>query len=67
MSELPVDFRIGDQLTLARPHPCGSTSWSVVRIGADIGLVCAGCGHKVLVERRKLERRLRGFTQRGPA
>jgi hypothetical protein len=53
-------------VTLARPHPCGSTSWEVVRIGADIGVVCDGCGHRVLVERRRLERRLRAFSQRGP-
>jgi hypothetical protein len=30
----------------------------VTRLGADIGLVCDGCGHRVLLERRDLERRL---------
>jgi len=67
VSEPPIEFRVGDRLTLARRHPCGSTRWQVVRIGADIGLVCDGCSHRVLVERRQLERRLRGFVERGPA
>jgi hypothetical protein len=67
VAQPPIEFRVGDRVTLSRPHPCGSTGWAVVRVGADIGLVCDGCGHRVLVERRRLERRLRGFTERGPA
>jgi hypothetical protein len=54
-------------VTLAKPHPCGSTGWRIDRIGADIGLVCEGCSHRVLIERRQLERRLRAFVERGPA
>ena len=54
----PLDVRLEDRLTLARAHPCGSTAWRVVRLGADIGLICDGCGHRVLLERRALERRL---------
>jgi hypothetical protein len=38
----------------------------VVRLGADIGLVCTGCGHRVLLERAALERRLVAFVHRGP-
>ncbi len=67
MATPPVEFRIGDRLTLSRPHPCGAQEWTVVRVGADIGIICAGCGHRVLVERRRLESRLRGFVERGPA
>ncbi len=62
-----VEFRVGDRLTLTHTHPCGANGWQVVRLGADIGLVCDGCGHRVLIERRQLERRLRAFTERGSA
>jgi len=54
----PLDVRLQDRLTLAKPHPCGSKTWRVVRLGADIGLVCEGCGHRVLLERPALERRI---------
>lgn len=54
----PLDVRLDDHLTLAKQHPCGSMAWRVTRLGADIGLVCDGCGHRVLLERRDLERRL---------
>lgn len=54
-----IDFKLDDRLTLAKAHPCGSRTWRVVRLGADIGMLCEGCGHKVLLERRTLERRVR--------
>jgi len=60
-----VEFRVGDVLELRKAHPCGSARWTVVRIGADIGLVCRGCARRVTLERRLLERRLQGFVERG--
>lgn len=62
----PVPFYIGDIVHLRKPHPCGGYEWSVVRLGADIGLVCSTCGRRVLLPRRELERRLKAFVQRGP-
>lgn len=61
-----VPFRLGDRVSLSKPHPCGSRTWRVVRLGADIGLVCERCGRRVLLERRELERRLTDFVERGP-
>ena len=55
-----VAFRLGEQLTLRKPHPCGGTSWRVERLGADIGIRCLTCGHYLLTPRRKLERALKG-------
>jgi hypothetical protein len=61
-----VELRIGDQIQLRREHPCGSRAWRVVRLGADIGLVCAGCGHRILMDRLDVERRFVGYLERGP-
>jgi hypothetical protein len=63
----PLDVRLDDHLTLAKAHPCGSTAWRVVRLGADIGLTCDGCGHRVLLERSALERRLVRLERDGQA
>lgn len=62
----PQAFFIDDVVRLKKPHPCGSYEWTVVRLGADIGLRCHGCGRRVLLPRRELERRLKSFVQRGP-
>ncbi len=61
----PLPLFVGDVLTLRKPHPCGSREWTVVRLGADIGMTCSGCGRRVLLPRREVERRLTGFVIRG--
>ena len=55
------DFKIGDVVRLRKPHPCGSYEWRIVRLGADIGLECVKCGHKVLLSRRELAHRIKAI------
>jgi len=62
----PLELRIGDRLRLRKEHPCGSRDWEVVRLGADIGLVCDGCGHRILMDRLDVERRFTEYLSRGP-
>ncbi len=61
---MPIDFRIGDVLRLRKPHPCGGTEWTVVRLGADIGLRCNRCNRRILITRREAERGSLGFVSR---
>jgi hypothetical protein len=65
MAEI-IDFRMEDVVRLRKPHPCGGLEWTVVRLGADIGLRCTTCKHRVLLDRRTLEKRLKAFVSRGP-
>ena len=60
----PMDIRIGDVYTLRKPHPCGSYDWRVVRVGADIGMRCVGCDHKVMLPRSEFERRVKKMVSR---
>jgi hypothetical protein len=53
------DLQLKDHLRLRKPHPCGSYEWIVVRLGADIGLECKGCGHRVMLTRRELAKRMK--------
>lgn len=53
------DLELDDLLRLRKPHPCGSTDWVVVRLGADIGLKCSGCGRRILLPRREVARRMK--------
>ena len=53
------EINIGDTVEMRKPHPCGGTRWEVVRLGADIGLVCQTCQHRVLLSRRDLKRRMK--------
>ena len=55
------DLQINDHVRLRKPHPCGSYEWTVVRLGADIGLECKICKRRVLLTRRELVRRLKAI------
>jgi hypothetical protein len=56
------ELHIDDQVRLRKPHPCGSYEWKIVRLGADIGLECLGCGRRVMLPRRILSRRLKSIV-----
>ena len=60
-----IEIQIDDVVRLRKPHPCGSYEWRVVRLGADIGLVCQTCGRRVLLPRSKFEKRFKAFVSRG--
>jgi hypothetical protein len=53
------DLLLEDVVRLRKPHPCGNYDWKIYRLGADIGLECLRCGHRVLLPRRTLARRLK--------
>lgn len=61
---MPIEVHLDDVVRLRKPHPCGSYEWRVVRLGAEIGLKCLGCGRRVLLPRRTFERRLKSFVSR---
>ena len=59
---MPLDIQPGDTLRLKKKHPCGGYEWQVYRTGADIGIRCLTCGHRVMLERSALERRVKEIT-----
>ena len=54
-----TDLQLNDHLRLRKQHPCGSFEWTVIRLGADIGLECRGCGRRIMLTRRELAKRLK--------
>ena len=56
---MALEVRVGDQVRLKKPHPCGGYHWRVTRLGADIGLVCLNCRRFVMLPRPQLERRVK--------
>ena len=54
-----MDVRVGDILTMKKPHPCGAKEFLVLRSGMDFRIRCTGCGHEVMAPRRKLEKSIK--------
>jgi hypothetical protein len=49
-------FNIGDIVQMKKTHPCGSSEWEIIRLGADIKIKCMGCGRIVMLPRMKFEK-----------
>lgn len=62
----PTDIRLDDIVRMRKAHPCGGTDWRVVRLGADIGLICQKCGRKVLIPRGQFAKQVKLHLERGP-
>ena len=56
---MATDIQLGDIVILRKAHPCGSATWQVTRVGADVGLKCLGCGRVVLLPRHEFRTRVR--------
>lgn len=55
---------LGDVIRMRKPHPCGGYEWQVVRMGADIGLVCLTCGRRIMLDRRSLKNRMKTIVRK---
>ena len=52
----------GDILRLKKKHPCGSDEWLVVDTGVDFRIKCLGCDRLLIIERLKLERKIKSLV-----
>ena len=58
-----MDVRVGDVLNMKKKHPCGSTTFTVLRIGMDFKIRCDGCGHEIMAPRVKIERNIKKISR----
>nr|WP_090796390.1 DUF951 domain-containing protein [Pelagirhabdus alkalitolerans] len=56
---LDKSYQLNDIVEMKKPHPCGENRWKVIRLGMDIRIKCQGCGHSVMVPRKKFESKMK--------
>ena len=54
-----MDIKVGDKLTMKKPHPCGSAEFLVLRVGMDFKIKCENCGHEIMLPRSKCEKNIK--------
>ena len=54
-----MDLKLGGRVELKKPHPCGSKTWTILRVGMDIKLRCEGCGHELMLPRSRAEKAIK--------
>lgn len=48
--------KLGDVVQLRKPHPCGSDTWTVMRVGSDIVLNNTACARQITLTRSKFNK-----------
>ena len=54
-----IRFNSGDTLIFKKKHPCGSSSFRVLRSGSDVRVICLGCNRDITLEREKIEKMIK--------
>ncbi len=54
-----MEIKLGDKILTKKPHPCGSSEWTVVRVGVDVKIKCLGCGKVVMLSLPDFDKRLK--------
>ncbi|WP_173918115.1 DUF951 domain-containing protein [Halobacillus sp. Marseille-Q1614] len=52
-------YELNDVVQMKKAHPCGENRWKIIRMGADIRIKCEGCGHSVMIPRKKFEAKMK--------
>ncbi|KGX85692.1 DUF951 domain-containing protein [Pontibacillus litoralis] len=59
-------YHLNDVVQMKKAHPCGENRWKIIRLGMDIRIKCQGCGHSVLIPRKKFESRMKKVVEAAP-
>ena len=54
-----LKFELNDKLKLKKSHPCGSDTFTVMRLGTDVRIICDGCARDMTFDRTKLEKMIK--------
>ena len=56
-----LDYNLYDEVEMKRPHPCESRSkrFQIVRVGADIKIMCLACGRIMMLDRDKFNSKIK--------
>lgn len=58
-----TSFNLGDVVQTRKQHPCGSSEWEIIRLGADIKIKCLGCGRIIMLPRPKFEKSVKKIVK----
>ena len=57
----PPVYSLYDEVEMKRPHPCSARSkrFQIVRVGADIKIMCLGCGNVIMMDRDSFNQKIK--------
>lgn len=54
-------IKLYDEVEMKRLHPCSSRSkrFQIIRLGADVKILCLGCGNVIMLDRDKFNSKIK--------
>lgn len=54
-------YELYDVVEMKKEHPCEKRSkkFQIIRVGADIKMMCLGCGHQIMMNRVDFNKRFK--------
>lgn len=59
-----IPIYAGDYVKLKKPHPCGGSDFSILRVGGEVRIRCQTCNRDMTIDRIKLEKSIKIFLKR---
>ena len=54
-----MKYKLTDTVIMKKVHPCGSSEFEIIRLGADIKIKCIKCGHVIMLPRIEFNKKIK--------
>lgn len=59
-----MEYNLKDIVEMKKSHPCGTNSWEIVRLGADIKIKCLKCNNIIMMTRREFNKKMKKIIEK---
>lgn len=56
-------YQEGMIVMMKKPHPCGSVTWRILRVGADFRIECTQCKRSIMLSREDFTKRVKKIIE----
>ena len=54
-----MNYNLGDKVIMKKEHPCGSSEFEIIRLGADIKIKCTNCSIVIMLPRVDFNKKIK--------
>jgi len=54
-----MEYKLNDIVVMKKTHPCGSSDFKIIRLGADIKIKCLKCEHVIMLPRIDFNKKIK--------
>jgi len=54
-----MEYKLNDIVVMKKTHPCGSSDFKIIRLGADIKIKCLKCEHVIKLPRIDFNKKIK--------